>query len=225
MKLLAIETATDTCSVALQDGNQVRELFEPAARQQTERVLPMVEQLLAETGLALTELDAIAFSAGPGAFTGVRVAVSVAQGLAWGASLPLVPVSTLACTAMAAAQQRGPGAWLVLQDARMNELYVGGYRTSDDGATLTCVLDDVLCAPDQLPALPAHDWQLVGSGVMHAAQVRAQGCAGDWHEQIGPRAAALLPLAAGAWQRGETVTAEQARPVYLRNQVIQGAIR
>ncbi len=225
MKLLAIETATDTCSVALQLGADIRELFEPVARQQTERVLPMVEQLLADAQVSLAQLDAIAFSAGPGAFTGVRVAVSIAQGLAWGAQLPVIPVSTLACTAMAAVQQHGPGAWLVLQDARMNELYTAGYIFDGDTVGPHAVLDDMLCVPAQLPVLPAHAWRVVGTGHLHEQVVRQQWQLGDWVTDIGPRAVALLPLATAAWQRGGAIAAADARPVYLRNQVIQGAIR
>lgn len=225
MKLLAIETATDTCSVALHIDDQISELFEPVARQQTERVLPMVEQLLANASLSLSELDAIAYSAGPGAFTGVRVAVAIAQGLAWGASLPLIPVSTLACTAQAACQRHGPGAWLVAQDARMNELYLGGYLFAEADGAADCVLDDMLCAPDQLPTLAAQPWRVVGSGIMHEAAIRKALPQLEWFAEIGPRASALLPLAQQAWARGETVVAADARPVYLRNQVIQGAIR
>ena len=226
MKLLAIETATDTCSVALLcDGTQ-QELFEHLPRRQTERVLPMVDELLAAAGVTLASLDAIAFSQGPGAFTGVRVAVSIAQGLGFAADVPLVGVSTLACTAQAAAAAYGAGQWLVAQDARMDELYVGQYRLVEGEPVVQSCAADVLVSPEALPDLPAGDWRGVGSGALYLEVLRRRWpLLGEWVADIGPRAAAMLPLAQAALQRGEAVAAEQARPVYLRNQVIQGAIR
>lgn len=226
MKLLAIETATDTCSVALLcDGTQ-QELFEHLPRRQTERVLPMVDELLAAAGVALASLDAIAFSQGPGAFTGVRVAVSIAQGLGFAADVPLLGVSTLACTAQAAASAHGAGHWLVAQDARMGELYVGQYRLVEGEQAVQACAADVLLGPEALPDLPAGDWRGAGSGALYLDTLRVRWSSlGDWFAGIGPRAGAMLPLAQAALQRGEAVAAEQARPVYLRNQVIQGAIR
>ena len=100
--ILAIETATDACSVALYRDGEVLERFEPGARRQTERVLPLVDDLLAEAGIGLGALDALAFGQGPGAFTGVRVATSVIQGLAFARDLPVAGVSTLAACALAA---------------------------------------------------------------------------------------------------------------------------
>ena len=94
MKILAIDTSTDACSVALALDTRIEERFEIAAQGHTERVLPMVEALLAEAGLGLTQLDALAFCRGPGAFTGVRIATGVVQGLAFGADLPVVPLSS-----------------------------------------------------------------------------------------------------------------------------------
>lgn len=225
MKLLTIETATETCSVALQIDGDVRERFEPIARRQTEHVLPMVESLLFEAGCSLRQLDAIAFSRGPGAFTGVRVAVAVAQGLGYAAGVPLLGISTLATCARAATMTHGPGNWLVALDARMGELYLGVYATEEDGAQHG-LIEDMLCAPDNLPALPDVALRGAGSGgvALDALQSAAPGLQ-QWHPEVGPRATAMLPLALAAWRRGEAVPAEQAQPVYLRNQVIQGAIR
>lgn len=226
MKLLAIETATDTCSVALLcDGTQ-QELFEHLPRRQTERVLPMVDELLAAAGVTLASLDAIAFSQGPGAFTGVRVAVSIAQGLGFAAGVPLVGVSTLACTAQAAAEEHGAGQWLVAQDARMDELYVGQYRLAEGQRVVQACAVDALVSPEALPDLPEGHWRGVGSGGLYLEVLRRRWPSlGEWFVECGPRAGAMLPLAQAALQRGEAVAAEQARPVYLRNQVIQGAIR
>lgn len=226
MKLLAIETATDTCSVALLCDGAEKALHEHLPRRQTERVLPMVDELLAAAGMPLGALDAIAFSRGPGAFTGVRVAVSIAQGLGFAAGVPLVGVSTLACTAQAAATLHGPGHWLVAQDARMGELYVGQYRMAAGGNVVEALAEDALVQPDALPGIDATGWRGVGSGAVFIDTIRAHWPQlGDWHAEIGPQASAMLPLAARAVANGETIAAELARPVYLRNQVIQGAIR
>lgn len=273
MKCLAIETATDTCSVALMLGDQCVQLCEVLPRRQTERVLPMVEQLLMQAGVTLSQLDAIAFSQGPGAFTGVRVAVSVAQGLAFSADLPMLGISTLACTAQAAADKFGAGYWLVGQDARMGEVYLGGYALALGERVVQPVIADMLCAPGAAPPLPlmsshrvaenaeqaehAHTWRGVGSADLYIKTFRQLWPQlGEWHSSAldatasaeanlqassnlegkgiekdaaarlcGPHAAAIMPLAQQAWLRGEAVSAELARPVYLRNQVIQGAIR
>lgn len=224
MKLLAIETATDSCSVAIWDNGEVREHFEAAERRQTERVLPMVDALLSEAGWRLAELDAIGFGHGPGAFTGVRVAVSVAQGLGFAADLPLIGISTLAATAHAAARQYGDGDWLIGFDARMSELYLGAYRCHQ--GLLQVLMADCLAAPSALPALPAGEWRGGGSGELHLLALRdAWPQLGDWHGELLPRASSVVALAAQLHGQGAGVAAELAQPVYLRDRVIQGAIR
>lgn len=223
MKLLAIETATESCAVALGDDARVSERFEPQARRQTELVLPMVEALLAERGWRLQELDAIAFSRGPGAFTGVRVAVAIAQGLGYAAGVPLVPLSTLAICAASAAAEHGCGRWLVAQDARMGELYLGGYEVGPEG--VRTLWPDALVHPDALPPLDGA-WRGAGSGEAFLPALRAAAPGlGQWLGPVPPRAAAMLPLARRAVAAGETLAPAQAQPVYLRNQVIQGAVR
>jgi tRNA threonylcarbamoyladenosine biosynthesis protein TsaB len=224
LKLLAIETATDACSVALWHNGEVQERFEMAARRQTELVLPMVAELLAQADWRLSDLDGIGFGQGPGAFTGVRVAVAVAQGLGFAANLPLLGVSTLAATAHSAAEQYGDGDWLIAFDARMNELYLGGYRCQQ--GRIETLLADSLAAPAELPLLPAGRWRGGSSGVVHLAAMReAWPTLGEWHEQLLPRAASVAALAAVQLAAGAGVAAEQARPVYLRDRVVQGAIR
>jgi tRNA threonylcarbamoyladenosine biosynthesis protein TsaB len=224
VKLLALETATDSCSVALWDNGRIEERFEAAERRQTERVLPMMDELLAAAGWRLKDLDAIAFGHGPGAFTGVRVAVSVAQGLGFAADLPLIGISTLAACAHGAALLHGDGDWLIGFDARMNELYLGGYRVRAD--RLQVLLPDCLAAPAALPSLPAGDWRGGGSGAMHLQAMRSSWpLLRDWHSDLLPHAASVAALAAVEHAAGNAVTAEQAQPVYLRDRVIQGAIR
>lgn len=226
-RILALETAGESCSVALLDdslpaGQQIRETFEVAPRKQTELALPMVEALLAEAGLSLRELDCIAFGHGPGAFTGVRVAAAVAQGLAFSAELPVVGVSTLAACAMSVPLPEASGQVIACFDARMGELYLGAYRINN--GQLDTVLEDGLFKPEALPALEGQ-WLIAGSGLVYqdalTAAYDASACIPDAH----PHASAIAQLALSAFLRGEAVTAEQAQPVYLRDQVIQGAVR
>ncbi|HBP66881.1 MAG TPA: tRNA (adenosine(37)-N6)-threonylcarbamoyltransferase complex dimerization subunit type 1 TsaB, partial [Alcanivorax sp.] len=150
--ILALETATDACSVALYRNGDIQERFEPGARRQTERILPLVDELLAEAGVTLAAVDALAFGHGPGAFTGVRVATSVVQGLAFARDLPVAGVSTLAACALAAFD-RYPHRSRVLAafDARMGELYLGAYQCGPDG--VVPLLADGLFDPDAVPEL------------------------------------------------------------------------
>ena len=222
-RLLALETAGETCSVALLDNGSVIERFEQAPRQQTERVLPMVEGILEEAGFRLADLDGIAFGHGPGAFTGVRVAAAVTQGLAFAADLPVVGVSTLAACALSAQALKVNPHVIACFDARMGELYLGVYECEPGSAN--AVLCDGLFKPDALPELPCAEWMIVGSGLVYQDALRAaygaSFCVADAH----PRAQAVAQLALPAFERGEGVSAEQAQPVYLRDQVIQGAVR
>jgi tRNA threonylcarbamoyladenosine biosynthesis protein TsaB len=221
MKLLAIETATTACSVALWIDGEVHEHLEPAARRQTETVMPMVETLMAQAGLSLGQLDGLAFSHGPGAFTGVRVGTSVIQGLALAADLPVSGVSTLAACAWMGAGQLGDNRPLLAAfDARMGEIYLGGYQRSAGG--LEQLMADCLCSPEELPAIPELAWTGVGSGGVYAEPLGQRLALADWYHDVIPQARAVAALAAPALSRGEGVPAEQAMPVYLRNRVTQG---
>lgn len=226
-RILALETAGESCSVALLDdslpaGQQIREIFEIAPRKQTELALPMVESILSDAGLNLKDLDCIAFGHGPGAFTGVRVAAAVAQGLAFSAELPVVGISTLAACALSIASLETSGQVVACFDARMGELYLGAYRINGD--QLESVVADGLFKPDALPELDGQ-WLIAGSGLVYqealTAAYDASACVPDAH----PHAKAVAQLALSVFQRGEAVSAELAQPVYLRDQVIQGAVR
>lgn len=222
-KLLALETASRWCSVALlQEGEAPRERFQEAPREQTALILPMVDELLAEAGWQLSDLDAVAYAQGPGAFTGVRVANSVAQGLAFSANLPVVGVSSLASCALAASLSMGGEYWLAAFDARMGQVYLGGYQVL--GTEVRSLVPDCLCDPDSPPALPDAPWRGAGDGGAVAGLVEAAGL-GSWSDQVAPRAATVAQLAMPKLLAGDTLSAEEAVPVYLRNQVIQGAIR
>src|SRR6185503_4238342 len=131
MNLLAIDTATENCSAALLCGGQLLERSELAPRRHAELILPMIDSLLAEAGLSRRSLDGIAVGRGPGAFTGVRLAISVAQGMALGLDVPVVPVSSLAALALDAPDNGA--AILACIDARMGEVYTGTFRRMPDG--------------------------------------------------------------------------------------------
>ncbi len=223
MNLLALETATDCCSVALLTPTGVLlEDHRLAPRQHAALILPMIEGLLAQAGIGRQALDVIAFGRGPGAFTGLRIAAGVAQGLALGLDLPVVPVSTLATLAQASGAERV----LATLDARLGEVYFGYYTRGEDDLMVTDAADGL--APPEAVALPTDAaWRGVGVGpgwgaytdVLHArlgAHITAV------EADIHPRAGGLARLAAAAYGRGEAVSAELALPVYLRDRVTHG---
>jgi len=222
MNLLALETATDCCSVALLTDAGVLEDHRLAPRQHATLILPMIEGLLAQAGLARQALDVIAFGRGPGAFTGLRIAAGVAQGLALGLDRPVVPVSTLA----ALAQASGVDRVLAALDARLGEVYFGYYTRGGDGLVLADTADG-LAPPDEisLPADPA--WRGVGVGPGWGAYGTVLGTRlghriAGVDAAVQPRAGGLARLAAAAHARGEAVSAELALPVYLRDRVTHG---
>jgi tRNA threonylcarbamoyladenosine biosynthesis protein TsaB len=225
MKLLALESGDQACSVALWQDGAVIQRSELAPRRQTQLLLPWVEALLAEAGIGLASLDAVAFGHGPGAFTGVRLATSVAQGLAFSHGLPVVGISTLASLAQQLNQQHPQAEGLLpLLDARMNEVYLGAYERDADGL-VTALVDDCVCPPDRLPSLPARRWQAGGSGLVHGETLAQQLTLAGQDLALYPQAATVATLAARAFRQGQAVAATDARPVYLRDQVIQGAVR
>ena len=220
-KILALETATEGCSAALVIGDQVLERFEVAPRGHSQRILPMADELLAEAGLGVGQLDAIAFGRGPGAFTGVRIAVGVAQGIAFGAELPVLPVSTLAALAQGAEADRV----LAAIDARMDEVYWGAFQRNTDGLMLSCG-EECVSAPGEVPVPDGDGWLGVGSGWQAhgdalAARLPVTGQVGD----ALPRAAAVALLGQAALAAGQAVDAEAALPVYLRDRVTWKKIR
>ncbi|MCD7097409.1 tRNA (adenosine(37)-N6)-threonylcarbamoyltransferase complex dimerization subunit type 1 TsaB [Stenotrophomonas sp. MMGLT7] len=219
MRLLAIETATEACSVAVQVDGQVLERFEIAPRRHAELVLPWAGELLAEAGISRSRLDAIAVGRGPGAFTGVRLAIALAQGMALALDVPLLPVSTLAVLALRAP----PSATHILAsiDARMGEVYAGAFVRT--GAGLAPLSAETVSAPQavELPDMAAR-WHGVGTGFAAAERAlatRLQGRLEGVDAQALPHAADLLALAAPAFARGEGVAPELAEPAYLRNNV------
>ncbi|NVN57052.1 tRNA (adenosine(37)-N6)-threonylcarbamoyltransferase complex dimerization subunit type 1 TsaB [bacterium Scap17] len=225
--LLAIDASSSACSVALwQDGVVTAERCE-APRQHTKRMMPMIETLLSAADLTLNDLDALAYGHGPGSFTGLRIAAGTIQGLAFGLDVPVIGVSTLAALSLQAHRLHHARFVLPMLDARMGELYTGAYRVvtrADGEIAVEQVLPEQVCAPGllELPAaLREHDWLAVGSGlVMHdelPQSVRASLALQLPEPQ--PDAEAMVMLAAQAYARGEAVSAVEAQPVYLRNEV------
>ncbi len=220
MRLLAFETATEALSVAVLVDGEVLERFELAPRRHAELSLPWASELLAQAGVTRSQLDAIAVGRGPGAFTGVRLAIAVAQGIALALDRPVVPVSTLAALAMRAPAGNGDRV-LAAIDARMGEVYAAGYRR--DGDELRVLSDEIVVPPDAVSlADDAGDWLGVGTGFA-AVEGRLQRRLSDRFRAIDatqlPHAADVVRLAALAYARGEAMPAERIEPAYLRNNV------
>ena len=221
--LLAIDTSSEACSVALQTGDQVLFRFTDQPRKHAELILPMVDEVLAEAGLRLQQLDALCFGRGPGSFTGLRIAAGTVQGLAFGADLPVVPVSSLAGLAQRALREFGWTHTHAAFDARMGEVYWGSYRVNDAG-NLERVGRECVCVPARLQQAAGIDteagWYGAGSGwVFRDILETATGSLLQCEPSLMPHARDLLPLATLYWQRGESISAEQVVPVYLRNDV------
>lgn len=216
MKLLALDTSTEACSVALTLGGEITELFELEPRH-GERILVMVDTLLTQAGLSLGQLDAIGFGRGPGSFTSLRIGAGVVQGLAFGADLPVVPVSSLAALA------QGVDAPNVLAafDARMRQVYVGAYSRGADGL-VTLVGSEIVIDPASATLPASNAWVGAGSGwdVYHVALRERFGATVDtWVPGRHPRAREIANLAVAGFKAGSAVGAEQALPLYIRDDV------
>lgn len=218
MRILALDSAGQGCSVALGVDGRILERHEATPRRHAAVLLPMVEACLAEAGLAIMNLDAIAFGRGPGSFTGLRIATGVAQGIGFAADLPVLPVSSLAAAATAAMRLHGWPQVLIANDARMGELYTAAYETAEDGLPVAQAPERLLAA-DALCAPPGEGWRGGGSGFATWPELAARLGIASVDSSLEPSARDLLGLASAAFARGEAVTAAEALPVYLRDQV------
>jgi len=219
-KILAIETSSELASCALLDGDRVIARATSGVRTHSQSVLPMVQELLREAGLGLADCDAIAFGAGPGSFTGVRTACGVAQGLAFGAGLQVVPLVTLEAMAEACRARTGASEVLAVLDARMGEVYWAQYRHDAVRGAWLEVAAPALCAPQDLEPVPAEGLVACGNGFSaypdaFAGKAFATGALDD----ILPHARELALLGAPALAAGLAVPPAQAQPLYLRNKV------
>ncbi|MDJ0813553.1 MAG: tRNA (adenosine(37)-N6)-threonylcarbamoyltransferase complex dimerization subunit type 1 TsaB [Woeseiaceae bacterium] len=224
MNLLALDTSSQACSVALQLGDAVLARHEELPREHTRLLVPMIRSVLQESGAQLSELDAIVLGNGPGSFIGVRIAASVAQGLAYGAGLKIVPVSSMAAIAVRVLADSDCSAVVVAQDARMNEVYLGIYKRGDANLPIDMV-------PERL-----HDTGPIAELDVLAGDVRAAGVGwqrypellaanrdsiGRMEEFLLPRAVDLLASGAAAFRAGEIIEPQHVMPAYLRHKVAE----
>lgn len=213
--ILAIETSSELASVALLHHDQI--IVHEAAGVQThsQTLLPMVQALLAQAGIGLTQCDAIAFGAGPGSFTGVRTACGAAQGLAFGLDLPVVPIVTLQAMAQACRDACGAADVLVVLDARMEEVYWAQYRFQEGWQTVT---EPTLSAPSAVAAIGPV--LACGNGLIaYASAFDASPFAGNTQTDTMPHARQIAQLAQHELAAGRAVNARDAQPIYLRNKV------
>ncbi len=220
MKLLAVETSTEACSAALFIDGEVTERYELAPKVHTKLILPMIDSLMAEAGLKPQQLDALAFSRGPGSFTGVRIATGVIQGIALGADLPVVLVSTLAAIAQDFFDNNEGDVAFVAMDARMGEIFWGVYWR--DAQSYAELIGDESVTPADSVEFPDLNGVGIGSGwgVYHQElMIRLAGRVSHYKADMLPRAGAIARLGARGFERGLAVAVEQAMPVYLRDKV------
>ncbi len=216
MKLLAFDTATDACTVAVWIDGAVYERFEVGTRH-SGRILTLIDEALAEAGVALANLDAIAFGRGPGSFTGLRISAGVAQGLAFGADLPVVSVSSLA----ALAQGVDANQVLAAFDARMRQVYWGAYIRNAEGL-VDLQGEEIVIAPSEVPLPSGAGWVGAGSGwdqYADALPARLGTHLTQWRTGCYPQARSVARLGAAGFESGKAVTPEQALPIYIRDEV------
>lgn len=216
MKLLVLDTSTEWCSAALWLDGHVQARRTLAGQRHSSLLLPMVDALLHESGVGLRQLDGIGYGAGPGSFTGLRIACAVTQGLAFGADLPVVGVSTLESIAA----QTGAERVLTVLDARMAEVYWAAYQR--DETAWQCVAGPALALPESVAVPDGSGWIGAGNGFSALGDVLRPRLAAQLariDDTVMPDAAAMAPLAARAFERGEGMDAALAAPVYLRDKV------
>lgn len=220
LTILALDTSTEACSVALLRNNQILSQFIVSERDHTQRILPMVDQILSEADCQLSSLDAIAFGRGPGSFTGVRIGIGIAQGLALGADKPLLAVSTLATLAQGAYRTVKAENVITAIDARMNEIYFGQYQRNTDGEWIVLGSEKVI-HPEQVittlqPFKQPKSVYAVGTGWQTYPNMIANP---QFIELNLPHAEDMLPIAQKMWEKGLLTLVADVEPIYLRNEV------
>lgn len=225
MKILALDTATEGCSVSLGIGDRHIDRYVELERGHAEQLLPMVDEVLAEGGLTLSDLDAIAFGRGPGGFTGVRLAASVAQGLAFGAGIGVVPISDLAAVAQQVCLlDPSVRRVLVVNDARMREVYWAPFERAD---SLTPVGAERVSAAIDV-TLPAGEgaWAAAGRGLKAWPELaeRCRFAGASLFSELLPRASEILTLARFAVASGQILDPAEALPIYVRDRVAESSM-
>lgn len=216
MKLLAFDTSTQWLTIACVHGDRRIEREELAGQAHSQRLLPLIDDVLADAEIAIADLDAIAFGAGPGSFTGVRIGCGVAQGLAFGAGIPLVPVSTLEAIAESAWEAHGWTRVVACLDARMREVYLAAYRR--EGARWIVERDPAVMRPEDVAATaPASNG--AGDGFAAYPHLASRLALADVDASTIPRARAIAALAMPEVAAGRSVAASEALPLYVRHRV------
>ena len=232
--ILALDSSTEACSVALLRGSgeqtEITGQSQLAIRQHNKILLPMVEEVLAEAGCSLKQVDLIAFGRGPGSFVGLRVGCGVAQGLAFGIDCPVVAISTLRAMAQGAYRTFGAQAVMAAIDARMKEIYWGAYAL-DEQNCMQPLIDEVVCPPERALFSESckainFDWSAMGTGWCYRERILAEISVSPskvvrTEEQWFPNARDIALLAVREFEEGNVVSPEQAQPIYLRDQVVQ----
>lgn len=222
LRILAIDTATESCSVAVWNEGVVVSRFEISPREHTQKILPMVKSALEEANITLQSLDVLAFGRGPGSFTGVRIGVGVAQGIALGAELPMIGISSLATMAEGVFRTTGIKHVLVAIDARMGEIYCAQYQRNGAGAWVGEDTEAVMKPEQFIEALQSTTgtWAMAGTGWQAYPDLKEALPFTVVETEITlPAAQDMLPLAVSAWHEGKATKVEDAEPVYLRNEV------
>ncbi|NVK39262.1 MAG: tRNA (adenosine(37)-N6)-threonylcarbamoyltransferase complex dimerization subunit type 1 TsaB [Gammaproteobacteria bacterium] len=219
---LAIEAASDSCSIALKTDNTIINRLEAAPRMHSRLLYPMLNDVMAEAELRPNQLDAVIFGKGPGSFTGLRIAAATAQGIGFACDIPLIGVSTLQAMAQQAHQEHKQNNVLAVMDARMNELYIGHYQADDAGLMQAC-MDDLIC-PIQVPAnelpLQSDTYFACGHGLKLWDQFDAslQAYINEQDAEQVLKAESLLPMAVNLFNQKQVLAPEDIELVYLREQ-------
>lgn len=216
MRILSLETSTEYCSIALWQDGDIIDRCEHVGQRHSELIMEIMSDLLEEAGVTLSQLNGIAYGAGPGSFTGVRIACGITQGLALGVNLPVVGV----CTLQALAQAAGFDKVIAALDARMGEIYHAAYEKRSGVWVMVC--EPNLCMPHQAPCISDNGWFGAGSGFAMHGEVLEHRYAGQIiasNPQAIPQAGAIAELAVPFFAAGQGMDASHATPVYLRDKV------
>ena len=220
--ILAIDTATEACSAALAQGDKITTRFKIAPREHTKLILTMMDEVLEKSASKLSNINAIAFGRGPGAFTGVRIATGVAHGVSLSVDKQLLPISTLVAIAQQMHEEQGATHCIAAIDARMGEVYWGKYRV--ENGIMILQGEEAVSKPEALlQSLENKNWLVAGSGWDEYAEQldSANNPQISKVDNILPSAQYIARLAVDDWKQGKAVTAEQAQPIYLRDKVAQ----
>lgn len=219
MKILSIDAATEACSVALYNDGEITNVFEICPQQHSQKLLPFVDKVLTDSGVSLSQLDGIAYGQGPGSFTGVRIGVSVTQGLAFGADLPVVGVSNLAIMAQEAVAEHDAQTVIAAIDARMSEVYLGCYQNHQG---LVRLIDKETVIKPELIEKPQSELTAsyaVGTGWETYQEILTSNFNSTTTKIKLPNAKYMLPLALDSFKKQLGVAAEFAQPNYVRDEV------